>query len=101
MKHIEHIRYGIYEIDTWYFSPYPDEYGKARTLFICDYCMKYMKHERSYRTHLHECKRRQPPADEIYREKTLAIFEVSGRENKVCYEALFVFDIGFHFNGGH
>lgn len=88
VKHIEHIRYGSYEIDTWYFSPYPDEYGKARTLFICDYCMKYMRHERSYRTHLHECKRRQPPGSEIYREKTLAVFEVSGRENKVYCQCL-------------
>ncbi|VDK49975.1 unnamed protein product [Anisakis simplex] len=88
VKHIERIRYGKYEIDTWYFSPYPDEYGKSRMLFICDYCMKYMKHERTYRTHLHECKRRKPPGEEIYRDKTLAVFEVNGRENKVYCQCL-------------
>ncbi|VDM32118.1 unnamed protein product, partial [Toxocara canis] len=57
-------------------------------LFVCDYCMKYMKHERTYRTHLHECKRRQPPGEEIYREKALAVFEVSGQEDKVYCQCL-------------
>lgn len=83
MKHIEWIRYGCYKIYTWYFSPYPDDFGKASNLFVCDYCMKYMKYERSYRTHLHECKMRKPPGIEIYKHKDLAIYEVHGDENKV------------------
>ena len=41
-----------YEIDTWYFSPYPEDYGKQPKLFICEYCLKYMKLEKSYRYHM-------------------------------------------------
>lgn len=43
---------GKYEIDTWYFSPYPDEYMKQSKLYICEYCLKYMKLESSFRYHL-------------------------------------------------
>ncbi len=43
---------GRYEIDTWYFSPYPEEYGKVPKLWVCEYCLKYMRLERTYRNHL-------------------------------------------------
>jgi histone acetyltransferase MYST1 len=52
VKYIDTIQFGNYEIDTWYFSPYPEEYGKQPKLFICEYCLKYMKLEKSYRYHL-------------------------------------------------
>ena len=52
VKYIEQIQLGKYEIDTWYFSPYPDDYGKAPKLYICEYCLKYMKLESSYRYHI-------------------------------------------------
>lgn len=43
---------GRYEIDTWYFSPYPEEYGKQAKLWICEYCLKYMRLEKTYRYHM-------------------------------------------------
>lgn len=52
VKYIDKVHFGRYEIDTWYFSPYPEEYGKVPKLFICQYCLKYMKLERTYRYHL-------------------------------------------------
>jgi histone acetyltransferase MYST1 len=54
VKYIEKIQLGKYEIDTWYFSPYPEEYGKQQKLFICEYCLKYMKLEKTYRYHMVE-----------------------------------------------
>ena len=49
VKFIDKIRFGNYEIDTWYFSPYPEEYGKEPRLFVCQYCLKYMRMEKTYR----------------------------------------------------
>jgi histone acetyltransferase MYST1 len=43
VKYIDRIQFGKYEIDTWYFSPYPDDFGKQPKLYICEYCLKYMK----------------------------------------------------------
>jgi hypothetical protein len=52
IKYIDRIQIGRYEIDTWYFSPYPEEYGKQSKLWICEYCLKYMRLEKTYRYHL-------------------------------------------------
>lgn len=52
VKYIDKIQIGRYEIDTWYFSPYPEEYGRQSKLWICEYCLKYMRLEKSYRYHM-------------------------------------------------
>ena len=52
VKYIDKIQIGRFEIDTWYFSPYPEEYGKVPKLSICQYCLKYMRLEKTYRYHL-------------------------------------------------
>ena len=48
-KFVLAFRSGKYEIDTWYFSPYPEEYGRQSKLWICQYCIKYMRLEKTYR----------------------------------------------------
>ena len=40
---IKSIRFGRWEIDVWYSSPYPEEYATSPLLYICEYCLKYMK----------------------------------------------------------
>ena len=52
VKYIDKIQMGKYEIDTWYFSPYPEEYGKVPKLWVCEYCLKYMRMEKTYRHHI-------------------------------------------------
>jgi len=52
VKYINKVQIGKYEIDTWYFSPYPDEYGKVPKLWVCEYCLKYMRLEKTFRYHL-------------------------------------------------
>lgn len=49
---MDKIHIGNYEIDAWYFSPFPEDYGKQPKLWLCEYCLKYMKFEKSYRFHL-------------------------------------------------
>lgn len=49
---MDKIHIGHYEIDAWYFSPFPEDYGKQPKLWICEYCLKYMKFEKTYRFHL-------------------------------------------------
>ncbi len=49
VKYIDRVQFGRYEIDTWYFSPFPNEYGKQSKLWICEYCLKYMRLEKTYR----------------------------------------------------
>lgn len=88
VKYIDKLRIGKFEIDSWYFSPYPDEYGKVGTLFVCEYCLKYMKLERTYRYHTTDCSQRQPPGNEIYRKGTISIFEIDGKDHKLYCQTL-------------
>lgn len=88
VKYIDKIVFGKYEIDTWYFSPYPDEYGKQPKLFLCEYCLRYFKLEKTYRYHLNQCTSRTPPGKEIYRRGIISVFEVDGEENKIYCQCL-------------
>ncbi|EFX83058.1 males absent on the first-like protein [Daphnia pulex] len=88
VKYIDKIQMGKYEMDTWYFSPYPEEYGKVSKLWICEYCLKYMRMEKTYRHHICECSLRQPPGKEIYRKGTLSIYEADGKEHKIYAQNL-------------
>lgn len=88
VKYVDKIQFGKYEIDAWYFSPFPDDYGKQPKLWICEYCLKYMKLEKTYRYHQGDCVWRQPPGKEIYRKGTLSVYEVDGREHKIYSQNL-------------
>ncbi|XP_078319553.1 histone acetyltransferase KAT8-like [Crassostrea virginica] len=88
VKYIDKIQIGRYEIDAWYFSPYPEEYGKQSKLWICEFCLKYMKLERSYRYHQSQCIYRHPPGKEIYRKGTISLFEVDGKDAKIYCQNL-------------
>lgn len=80
---IKKIVIGNAEIDTWYNSPYPEEYvSKKGILWICEYCLKYMKSKNTYERHCSKCILEHPPGDEIYRSGNIAVFEVNGRKNK-------------------
>jgi len=74
---------GRFEMDTWYYSPYPEEYSKQKKLYICEYCIKYMKLESTYRAHQQKCKFRQPPGREIYRCGSISVYEVDGKDLKL------------------
>lgn len=58
---------GKYEIDTWYYSPYPEEYAHEHKLYICEFCLKYMKKKKSVERHKIKCELKQPPGDDIYK----------------------------------
>ena len=88
MKYIDRIQLGDWEIDTWYHSPYPDEYSMQPKLWICEFCLKYMKLENTYRRHLAECHLRQPPGRRIYSHGGLAVYEVDGAEHKLYAQCL-------------
>ncbi|KAK3091121.1 hypothetical protein FSP39_017262 [Pinctada imbricata] len=88
IKYIDKIQIGRYEIDAWYFSPYPEEYGKQSKLWICEYCLKYMRLEKSYRYHQSQCTSRHPPGKEIYRKGTISVFETDGKDAKIYCQNL-------------
>ena len=71
------IQFGKFDISTWYSSPYPQEYARLPKLFLCEFCLKYMKSRPILERHLKKCPWRHPPGVEIYRKDGMSVFEVS------------------------
>uniref|UniRef100_A0A3B5R5U5 Histone acetyltransferase n=1 Tax=Xiphophorus maculatus TaxID=8083 RepID=A0A3B5R5U5_XIPMA len=88
VKYVDKIQIGNFEIDAWYFSPFPEDYGKQPKLWICEFCLKYMKYEKTFRHHLSHCQWRQPPGKEIYRRSNISVYEVDGRDHKIYCQNL-------------
>jgi histone acetyltransferase MYST1 len=97
VKNISKIELGKYEIDTWYFSPFPPEYSDCNKLFFCEFCLSFMKRKEQLARHMRKCDLKYPPGDEIYRQGSLSMFEVDGKKNKIygqnlCYLAKLFLD---------
>ncbi|KAM9476834.1 histone acetyltransferase KAT6B isoform 1-T2 [Clarias gariepinus] len=88
------IEFGKYEIQTWYSSPYPPEYLRfsrflrLQKLYLCEFCLKYMKSQDILQRHSKKCGWFHPPANEIYRKDNLSVFEVDGNVSKIFCQNL-------------
>ena len=97
LKNIGRIELGRFEIDAWYYSPFPEEYCQEK-LYVCEYCLKYMRHRKTLARHCESCGWTSPPGREIYykpssgegtsREEGVAVYEVDGSEHKVYCQNL-------------
>ncbi|KAK3095297.1 hypothetical protein FSP39_012942 [Pinctada imbricata] len=85
---IKKLEIGRYEMSTWYSSPYPEEYARLPKIYLCEFCLKYMKTSTILRRHMAKCVWRHPPGDEIYRKGNISMFEVDGKRNKVYCQNL-------------
>jgi histone acetyltransferase MYST1 len=41
VKNVDNIVLGRYDISAWYFSPFPEEYLKHKTMWFCEFCLSY------------------------------------------------------------
>lgn len=88
VKNVEKIVMGSFEVEAWYYSPFPDDYNDVETLYVCDFCLTYMRKAKTYKKHVAECTCRTPPGLEIYREHDLAVYEVDGKDHKAYCQKL-------------
>ena len=82
------IHLGQFEIDTWYTSVYPQEYALLPILYICEFCLKYMKSYEVLLRHKTKCTLTNPPAREIYRKDNQSVFEIDGKSNTIYCQNL-------------
>lgn len=88
VKNIEKIVMGSWEVEAWYYSPFPAEYSEIETLYVCEFCLSYMKKRKTLRKHKAECSCRHPPGREIYREGDLSVYELDGKEHRAYCQKL-------------
>jgi histone acetyltransferase HTATIP len=78
----------LLQIKPWYFSPYPQELVSLPCIYICEFCLKFVKSRSCLERHLTKCALRHPPGNEIYRKGSVSFFEIDGRKNKVSAEEI-------------
>lgn len=82
VRNLERIQMGGYEIEPWYFSPYPAEFTDVDLVYICEMCLGYFGSATQFRRHRHKCQLFHPPGNEIYRDANVSFFEIDGRRQR-------------------
>ncbi|KAG0226749.1 hypothetical protein BGW42_003439 [Actinomortierella wolfii] len=88
VRNVENILYAGYDIGTWYYSPFPDEYHDCQRLFICEFCLKYVKHVDNFISHTKSCKGNKPPGTVVYSKGANKIYKVDGKAHKLYCQNL-------------
>lgn len=82
VRNLNRIQMGAYEIEPWYFSPYPASFTNAEIVYICEFCLSYYDSLLSFERHRHKCTLLHPPGNEIYRDDHFSFFEIDGRRQR-------------------
>ncbi|XP_075224024.1 lysine acetyltransferase chameau isoform X2 [Lycorma delicatula] len=96
-KGTKYIEMGKFEMEVWYQSPYPEDYARLPKLYLCEYCLRYMKSRAILNRHAVKCVWRHPPGEEVYRKDKISVWEVDGKRYKpysqnLCLLAKFFLD---------
>jgi len=91
VKNINRIELGCYEVETWYYSPFPEEFRACEKLHFCEFCLKFMRAKLTLKRHQKKCELRHPPGSEIYRNGKISVFEIDGHKDKIyCQNICFL-----------
>jgi len=82
MKNIELIELGRHRIKPWYFSPYPQELVTLPCIYLCEFCLKYVKSRTCLQRHLAKCSWDILQGTKSIGKTTYPFFEIDGRKNK-------------------
>ena len=82
VRNLNRIQIGNFEMEPWYFSPYPSAFASADTVYICEFCLSYYASLQTFTRHRAKCTLLHPPGNEIYRDNTISFFEIDGRRQR-------------------
>lgn len=82
VRNLNRIQMGKYEIDPWYFSPYPQEFNDVDMVYICEFCLGFHGELKQFERHRMKCTLLHPPGNEIYRDEYVSFFEIDGRRQR-------------------
>lgn len=95
VRNINRVQLGKHEIECWYYSPYPGDFGKCDKLYICETTFKYFATRKGYEEYLdaHAGVKREPPGELIYRdtERSICVYEIEGSKEELFGESLCLF----------
>ncbi len=87
-KTTRYIEMGKHEMEVWYQSPYPEDFTCLPRIYLCEFCLKYMRSATVLQRHASKCVWKHPPGDEIYRKDKISVFEICGKRHKLYCQSL-------------
>ncbi|SCV05812.1 LANO_0H15720g1_1 [Lachancea nothofagi CBS 11611] len=91
VRNLTKIIMGKYEIEPWYFSPYPIELTDEDEVYIDAFTLQYFGSKKQYQRYRSKCTLRHPPGNEIYRDDYVSFFEIDGRKQRTWCRNLCLF----------
>ncbi|KAL3084111.1 hypothetical protein niasHT_033215 [Heterodera trifolii] len=88
IRNVEKVQLGRNIIQPWYFSPYPKEMTHLPCIYLCEFCLTYLKSQSALVRHVKKCNLYYPPGNEIYRKDSISFYEIDGRKNKIYAQNL-------------
>ncbi|KAH3902334.1 probable Histone acetyltransferase ESA1 [Saccharomycodes ludwigii] len=82
IRNLNKVIMGEYEIEPWYFSPYPVDLIDKDVIYIDDFTLQYFGSQKQYERYRKKCVLRHPPGNEIYRDDYVSFFEIDGRKQR-------------------
>jgi histone acetyltransferase HTATIP len=82
VRNLDKVQMGKFEIEPWYFSPYPIDFVDSEMVYICEFCLSYYGEVTSFERHRSKCTLLHPPGNEIYRDDNVSFFEIDGRRQR-------------------
>ncbi|CCE62764.1 hypothetical protein TPHA_0D01230 [Tetrapisispora phaffii CBS 4417] len=82
VRNLSKVIMGMYEIEPWYFSPYPIELTDLDTIYIDDFTLEYFGSKKQYERNRKKSTLRHPPGNEIYRDDFVSFFEIDGKKQR-------------------
>lgn len=81
VKNVRNVIFGKYDIECWYYSPFPKEFtpdGPVDYLYFCEFSFRFFKTKSELIHYQQKSILRHPPGNEIYRDDEVSMFEVDG-----------------------
>ncbi|GBG30909.1 Histone acetyltransferase [Hondaea fermentalgiana] len=95
VRNINRVQLGKHEIDCWYYSPYPEDFGKCDKLYICETTFKYFATRASFEAYQasRAGEEQRPPGEMIYRDpsRSICVYEIEGSREELFGENLCLF----------
>ncbi|KAL8950644.1 MAG: hypothetical protein Q9222_003328 [Ikaeria aurantiellina] len=82
VRNLQRVQMGDFEMEPWYFSPYPQPFTEADMIHICEFCLSYYDNLKQFERHRSKCTLLHPPGNEIYRDDYVSFFEIDGRRQR-------------------
>jgi histone acetyltransferase HTATIP len=82
IRNISKVQFGKFDLNPWYFSPYPEDFAHEDVMYICEFCLNYFGDIKSFTRHRTKCTLLHPPGNEIYRDDNVSFFEIDGKRQR-------------------